>query len=50
MADDYDKVFGEWPYLFGEDISDAILYLLSTKPHVNVSFLSYYVIKDLIIF
>lgn len=37
MGEDYETVFKEWPVLFPEDISDAVLYLLKTKSHVNVN-------------
>lgn len=38
MGEDYETVFEGWPTLYPEDITDAILYLLKTKSHVNVSF------------
>lgn len=36
MGGDYDTVFEGWPCLYPEDVSDAVLYLLKTKSHVNV--------------
>lgn len=40
MGGDYDTVFEGWPTLFPEDVSDAVLYLLKTKPHVNVNLIN----------
>ncbi|XP_063702956.1 farnesol dehydrogenase-like [Culicoides brevitarsis] len=36
FGEDVDKVFEGWPVLEPEDVSDAVLYLLKTKSHVNI--------------
>uniref|UniRef100_A0A336MSH7 CSON005880 protein n=1 Tax=Culicoides sonorensis TaxID=179676 RepID=A0A336MSH7_CULSO len=36
MGENFDTVFEEWPTLYPEDVSDAVLYLLKTKSHVNI--------------
>lgn len=37
MGDNVEQVFEGWPVLEPEDVSDAVMYLLKTKSHVNVS-------------